>query len=137
MDNLYLITRLDDIRATFIALVVITGIAAVVFMIVYFSYKGELAGRTEDDINNYHLDSAYWCKLGKRGTRWSLVTFFISMIVLCVVPTTKQGLLLFGVNETVEFCEKHPEAKQIPDKCVKALNKYLDEELAEEKSEEV
>lgn len=136
MDNLYLITRLDDIRGAFIALLVLVGIAAVVFMVVYFSKKGKLAGRTEDDINNYHQEGAYWCKLGKRGTRWSLIIFFISMVALCVIPTTKQGLLLFGVNETVEFCEKHPEAKQIPDKCVKALNKYLDEELETDKTQE-
>lgn len=136
MDNLYLITRLDDIRGVFIALWLLAGIAAVIFMLVYFNHKGELAGRTEDDINNYHQDDAYWCRLGKRGTRWSLIIIFISMIALCVIPTTKQGLLLFGVNETVEFCEKHPEAKQIPDKCVKALNKYLDEELKTDKTQE-
>lgn len=136
MDNLYLITRLDDIRAAFIALIVLASIAAVIFMIVYFNCKGELAGKTEDTINNCYQNYAYWYKLGKRGTRWSLIIFFISMVALCVIPTTKQGLLLFGVNETVEFCEKHPEAKQIPDKCVKALNKYLDEELKTDKTQE-
>ena len=129
MDNLYLITRLDDIRAAFIALVVLASIAAITFIVVYFCHKGELAGKTEDSINNYHQDDVYWCKIGKKGTRWSLIIFFISMITLCVIPTTKQGLLLFGVNETIEYCTKHPEAKQIPDKCIRALNKYLDEEL--------
>lgn len=134
MDNLYLITRLDDIRATFIALTILASIAAVIFTIVYFSYKGELAGRTEENINEYRSSEKYWCGIGKKGTRWSLIIFFVSMVVLCVVPNTKQGLLLFGVNEAVEFCEKHPEAKQIPDKCIKALNKYLDEELTEKES---
>jgi hypothetical protein len=129
MDNLYLITRLDDIRGAFVALVVLAGIASVIFMIAYFSNKGQLEGRTEEDINTYHKGNVYWCRIGKKGTIWSLITFFVSMIVLCVIPTTKQGLLLYGVNETIEFCEKHPETKQIPDKCIKALNKYLDEEL--------
>ena len=131
MDHLYLITRLDDIRAMFIALVALAFIAVASFMIVYFCYKGEIAGKTEDSINTYHQGDVYWCKIGKKGTRWSLVILFISMIALCVIPTTKQGLLLFGVNEAVEFCEKHPETKQIPNKCIEALNKYLDEELNE------
>jgi hypothetical protein len=130
MDNLYLITRLDDIRAAFIALVILAGILAITFIVIYLNYKGELVDVPKECIDNYKKEK-YWCRAGKKGTRWSLIVFFISMIALCVIPTTKQGLLLFGVNETVEYCEKHPEAKQIPDKCIKALNKYLDEELSE------
>ena len=135
MDNLYLITRLDDIRAICIALMVLASIATFIFMVISINYKGELAGLTEEKINECYTSEKYWYELGKKGTRWSLIILFISMIALCVIPTTKQGLLLFGVREAVEFCEEHPDTKQLPDKCVKALNKYLDEELKTDESQ--
>jgi hypothetical protein len=127
MDNLYLITRLDDIRTAFIALVVLAGIAFVCFIILYFTQKAIILEHSNYSCNVE--DNKYLCKIGKRYTIISLVVTVISMLSICAIPTTKQGLLIFGINEAVEFCEKHPDTKQLPDKCIKALNKYLDEEL--------
>lgn len=129
MDNLYLITRLDDIRAIFITLLVIAIIAFICFIILYLTQKAIILEHLHSSCNTD--DNKYLCKIGKRYTIISLVVIVISMLTICAVPTTKQGLLIFGVNEAVEFCEKHPETKQLPDKCIKALNKYLDEELTE------
>lgn len=129
MDNLYLITRLNDIRAIFITLLVIAIIAFICFIILYLTQKAIILEHLHSSYDTD--DNKYLCKIGKRYTIISLVVIVISMLTICAVPTTKQGLLIFGVNEAVEFCEKHPETKQLPDKCIKALNKYLDEELTE------
>ena len=97
MDNLYLITRFDDIRSVFITLLVIAIIAFVCFIILYFTQKAIILEHSNYSCNVE--DNKYLCKIGKKYTIISLVVTVISMLSICAVPTTKQGLLIFGVNE--------------------------------------
>jgi hypothetical protein len=55
----------------------------------------------------------------------------ITMGVVAVVPTTKQGLLIYGVKESVEYVKTHPTAKGLPEKAIKALDTYLEKEINE------
>lgn len=51
--------------------------------------------------------------------------FAISITVLTIfVPSTKQALLIYGVGGTVDYIRQNPTAKQLPDKCIKVLDKW-------------
>lgn len=56
--------------------------------------------------------------------------FAISITVLEIfVPSTKQALLIYGVGGTVDYIRQNPTAKQLPDKCIKVLDKWADSQL--------
>lgn len=49
------------------------------------------------------------------------------------IPTTNEALLIYGVGGMIDYIKSNDTAKQLPDKCVKALDKYLDNLTKEEK----
>ncbi len=56
--------------------------------------------------------------------------FAILITVLTIfVPSTKEALLIYGVGETVDYIRQNPTAKQLPDKCIKVLDKLADSQL--------
>lgn len=56
--------------------------------------------------------------------------FTILITVLTIfVPSTKQALLIYGVGGTVDYIRQNPTAKQLPDKCIKVLDKWADTQL--------
>jgi hypothetical protein len=131
MDYLYWITRLDDIRGVTITLMVMSILSLIVWIIVYFYNKSEIVGRDENSVNTCYRSEAYYTKIGKRWSILSLVVMLITMGVVAVVPTTKQGLLIYGVKESVEYVKTHPTAKGLPEKAIKALDTYLEKEINE------
>jgi len=42
------------------------------------------------------------------------------------IPTKKDALLIYGVGGTIDYIKQNPTAKQLPDKCVKVLDKWVD-----------
>lgn len=52
----------------------------------------------------------------------AIVACFINLFI----PTTNQALLIYGVGGTIDYIKANDTAKQLPDRCIKALDKYLD-----------
>ena len=50
------------------------------------------------------------------------------------IPTTNEVLMIYGVGGTIDYVKSNKTAKQLPDKCIKALDKWADN-LNEEKQE--
>ena len=50
--------------------------------------------------------------------------FFTAGAVLC--PTEKEILAIYGVGGTIDYIKSNDKAKQLPDKCVDALTRYVD-----------
>lgn len=57
-----------------------------------------------------------------------IFTILITAITI-FTPSTKQALLIYGVGETVDYIRQNPTAKQLPDKCIKVLDKWADSQL--------
>lgn len=51
----------------------------------------------------------------------------ISMTINIFVPTTKDMLLIYGVGGTMDYLKSNEASKRIPDKCMKALEIFVDE----------
>ena len=45
---------------------------------------------------------------------------------------TNESLMIYCVGGTIDYVKSNKTAKQLPDKCVKALDKYLDNLTKEE-----
>lgn len=69
----------------------------------------------------------------KKALKYSLVPFLVSLLVCMFVPSTKSLLIIYGVGGTINYLKENKDANKIPDKCIKALDKYLDDALKEDK----
>ena len=62
--------------------------------------------------------------------------FIFVAIVVCFInlfiPTTNEALMIYGVGSTIDYVKSNETAKQLPDKYIKALDKYLDNLTKEE-----
>ena len=46
-------------------------------------------------------------------------------------PTTKVLLYIYGVGGTIDYIKTNDTAKQLPDKCIKALDRFADKYIDE------
>jgi hypothetical protein len=67
--------------------------------------------------------------MGKRIWRWLKpvgVGIVVSIAALVLIPTSKDMMMIYGVGGTIDYIKSNDTAKQLPDKVVSALDKYLD-----------
>lgn len=111
MTELYWITRLTSIKGLFIFLAIFGGIV----MIWYFLCT--LDSFTAEDVKRKYKKNIY--RLIVPTAIFALLSIFI--------PTTREALVIYGIGGTIDYLENNETAKQLPDKVVIALDKYLDE----------
>lgn len=130
MNELYWITRLDGICGFLTLIAVFSFIATVVLFFIGFLKRGDADIYPEGSkTREQHIDTSKMCLyLAKRCA----IAFFVSVFINFFIPTTNQSLLIYGVGGTIDYIKSNKTAKQLPDKCIKALDKWVDN-LNEEK----
>lgn len=118
MNELYWVTRFDGILAAIIIPMVILLIAS---LVLFFA-----------SCDAYYED--YKKVLRKRAAICGSIGIFL-LIAQAFVPTTKQALIIYGVGGTIDYIKSNDTAKQLPDKAIIALDKYL-ESINEENSKQ-
>ena len=123
MNEIYWITRLDAICKFLTATAIVSFLIAMTLIVFV--------------CNRYEMDDESWDykKYLKYSTVCILVTI-VSCVINVFIPTTNQALFIYGVGGTIDYIKSNDTAKQIPDKCVKALDKYLDNLTKEENQKE-
>ena len=111
MWELYLLTRLGVLFPILVIITVLVGIVSVVTGI-SIAYDGA------DEKNTM---------LFKR----SAVTLAISIIGIVIIPTKQDMFLIYGVGTTLDYLQDNEKVQQLPDKCVDALEAWV-ESLSEE-----
>lgn len=119
MNEIYWMTRLDSLK-TLLGFIIAF---AVVFAIVGFS----LMMATYDDRNDE--DEGKKFKIGKRLTAILGSIAIILGITICFIPNTKEAYMIYGIGGTIDYVKSNESAKQLPDKCLQALDKYLTDEI--------
>ena len=56
------------------------------------------------------------------------ISIFDSIIGVCVL-----GTMIYGVSNTIEYIKSNEKAKELPNKVVMALDKWLEREINDEK----
>lgn len=63
----------------------------------------------------------------------SAVSTLIGFLMCVFIPSPKSLLIIYGVGGTIDYLKENKDANKIPDKCIKVLDKYLDDALKEDK----
>lgn len=134
MNEIYWITRLDYI-CNFL-----TAVTVISFLISAFIVVFVVCNRIE--ANNYKKGSENWNYYMQRFKMFLsyFKRFIFVTIIACFInffiPTTNEALLIYGLGGTIDYIKSNDTAKQLPDKCIKALDKYLDNLTKEENQKE-
>lgn len=111
MNEIYWITRLDG-------MVTFAGIACVASAIAFILLAILSLVDAKDDI----------IMSGKRRRQWfigSVIVLAISALMCLFVPGSKQAMLIWGLGHTVDYIQENEAVKELPDKCVEALEVWL------------
>lgn len=114
MSTLYWISVLDNINFLF----VLIFIASLLFSVA--SVLTNLAC-TPDEISET-LDYKRFIKI----KNWTYTLLIISTLVIIFVPSKRELYIIYGVGGTIDYLKDNPTAKELPDKCIKALDTWVD-----------
>ena len=113
MNEIYWITRFDAIDNLGFSMVCVGLAASVVFTIVYFIALSEKDDEGVKILNPFRYASYLILSIG--------------VIIEVFSPTTKEAMKFWGVGGTIDYIKSNETAKQLPDKCIMALDKFVDE----------
>lgn len=130
MNELYWITRLDGM-CWFLTLIAVFSVIATVVLFFIGLTKRSGADTCLEGSKTWeqHIEASKMCLyLSKRCA----IAFFVSVFINFFIPTTNQALLIYGVGGTIDYIKSNDTSKQLPDKCVKALDKLVENLTKEE-----
>lgn len=74
-----------------------------------------------------------WCmfkacdKKSYSTLKWSGITsVFIFGLAVMFIPTSRDAMLIFGIGTTIDYIQNNETAKQLPDKCINALDNWVE-----------
>lgn len=114
MNEIYWITRLESINIVLttcvVILSVIIGISSIIWLV---TANDSFEVKTHDTCSGI------------------LKRFFpvliVSTLLLVFTPTTKDAIMIWGIGGTIDYIKSNDTAKKLPDKCIQALDKFVDE----------
>lgn len=63
----------------------------------------------------------------------SIFALVFGTTICLFIPSKKNLLIIYGVGGTIDYLKENNDANKIPDKCVKVIDKFLDDALKEDK----
>ena len=109
MNELYWLTRLEYIQNFLVIVMSVSGI------VLFISFMLWMLSDFAEEVRK----SLSWLK-------WAFATLVISSLIFVFVPTTKEALLIWGVGSAIDYIQENETAKQLPDKCINALNDWVE-----------
>lgn len=70
--------------------------------------------------------AAFSYKSFNKAKNWAYTILIISILVVIFVPSENQLYKIYGVGGTIDYLKENPTAKELPDKCIKALDTWVD-----------
>ena len=137
MNEIYWITRLDAI-SDFLTIIAIVSFLISVVMAAFAMYNRFEADDYAEGGNYYNCYMQRF-KIFLKYFKRSILVIIVSCVINVFIPTKNDALLIYGVGGTIDYIKSNDTAKQLPDKCIKALDKWvenLNEEKKQDKKEE-
>lgn len=131
MEELYWITRLGALNFLFNTIIFVSLVAIIILAMELFAIKK--TPDNEDDKNlelqvvtgKVHNENLYYNFVKKQFIR-AFIVFFVSIVCNVFIPTKNEALMIYGIGGTIDYIKSNETAKQLPDKCIKALDKWAD-----------
>lgn len=70
--------------------------------------------------------AAFSYKSFKKYKNLAYIILIISTLVITFVPSKRELYIIYGVGGTIDYLKENPTAKELPDKCIKALDTWID-----------
>ena len=118
MSELYWLTRLDGIEV-----LLVLGILFGIILLVGGGV-GSLVWSDDEDITRRFI------KTFKAG----LITLVTSVILKIFIPTERDAFLILGIGGTVDYLQNSEVVKELPDKCINALDAWVESFTEENKN---
>lgn len=118
MNELYWIGIIGKLNTLFWLMFGISIVAGVVLFALYFSsdYEDEYA------------------KL-RKPIKLTIISLIVCGLGGIIIPGRNEAYVIYGVGTIMDYCKADSKVKEIPDKAVEALNRYLDS-ISENKKDE-
>ena len=123
MTEIYWLQVIGNFGALSVVALIVTIIALVILTIGYCAFEVY-----DDDDRKKQAAIVKWL-------RRSAVGIAISVVGVVFIPGDKELMAIYGIGGTIDYIKSNDKAKELPDKVVDALTKYL-ETLNEEKKDE-
>lgn len=131
MNEIYWITRLGALNFLFNVIIFISLVAIIILAVELLVIK--TTPNNEDDKNlelqvltgKVHNENMHYNFVKKQFIR-AFIVFVVSIVCNVFIPTKNEALMIYGVGGTIDYIKSNETAKQLPDKCIKALDKWAD-----------
>lgn len=120
MTEIYWLQVIGNLGGLCVTALVVTIIALIILTIGYCAFEVY-----DDDDRAKQAAIVKWL-------RRSAVGIVISVVGVVFIPGDKELMAIYGIGGTIDYIKSNDKAKELPDKVVDALTKYL-ETLNEEK----
>ena len=124
MNEVYWITRLDAICNFLTTIAVLSFVISVV--IGAFAMYNRFEADDYAEAGKYYDCHMQRFKIFLNYFKRSIIVALVLTVINIFIPTKNDALLIYGVGGTIDYVKSNKTAKQLPDKCIKALDKYLD-----------
>ena len=123
MNEMYWITRCDIILTISWVLLALS----VVFIMLLIYGRIELLYEDEEDESEIK-------PFIKKYQKKVIIFILVLVGIIAFMPSTKDAYIIYGVGGTLDYLQSNPTAKKLPDKCIVALDKFLDSISKDEKN---
>lgn len=114
MSTLYWINVLDNINFLFVFIFITSLILSVASALVNLTCDADEISET--------LNYKRFIKI----KNWTYTLLIISTLVITFIPSKRELYIIYGVGGTIDYLKDNPTAKELPDKCIKALDTWVD-----------
>ena len=125
MKEIYWIQRLDGLNTLFEIMIILGIVALVVLGLAVFIMWMDAYDETDCEI----------IEKPKRRLPLAIITLAVGALGTIFVPTTNEALMIFGIGGTIDYIQDNEKLQQLPDKCVEALDLWV-ESLTDENENE-
>ena len=112
MSEIYWLSRLDELL-TILGIICTVSTVAALFMAIL-----AVIDREEELVMP--------AKTTRKLLRHSMITALVTGLACVFVLSSKQAYMIFGIGPAVDYFQESDVASQLPDKCVKALEAWVD-----------
>lgn len=116
MSTLYWINVLGNFLELCMIIFVISALLGITFFLATIFHEGDI----KSDLSKV----GYKRFVKVRNT--NCIVLIISTLVLVFLPTKSQLYIIYGVGGSIDYLKDNPTAKELPDKCIKALDTWVD-----------
>ena len=119
MNEIYWMTVVGNLSTALMVVWIVALIIVLGMLLVLAASEGDVI----DDEDSAHVFFKWLKRFVVCGVIAAMANIFI--------PTTKELLYIYGVGGTIDYIKTNDTAKQLPDKCIKALDRFADKSIDE------